>query len=183
VEKHFELMESLASSTLTKTLRFGLLLMAVQIAADPGRSARGQGLLDAAPVLGTSDLFQSDPTSGLALSGNDPITYFLPEGPRPGRPDYELLWGGVAWRFTSAANRAAFQADPATFAPRIGGYDAEAAARGRVVNAKADLFVIRDNRLYLFRNDANRARFLADRNLAAKSENHWAHWSGRLVKP
>jgi hypothetical protein len=182
-EKHFELMESLGSSTLTKTLRLSLLLISAFISAGFEGSARGQGVSDAPPVLGTTELFQSDSTSGLALGGYDPVTYFLPEGPRPGRPDFELLWGGVAWRFASEANRAAFENDPGTFAPRIGGYDAEAAARGRLVDARADLFVVRDNRLYLFRNDGNRALFLADESLAPLSENRWAQLTTRLVKP
>jgi hypothetical protein len=135
------------------------------------------------PVLGATELFHSDPASGLALRGYDPVSYFLPEGPRPGKPEHEFVWSGVAWRFASEANRAAFEANPPAFAPRFGGYDAEAVSRGRIVDTDPALFVVRDDRLYLFRSDANRARFLADPAIAERGEEAWARQKSRLVKP
>jgi hypothetical protein len=135
------------------------------------------------PVIGATELYRSDESSGLALGGLDPVAYFLPEGPKAGRADVELLWSGVAWRFASEANRAAFEASPTTYAPRMGGYDAEAASRGRIVDANPQLYLVRDNRLYLFRNDANRARFLADEALAERSEGNWQALAKDLVQP
>jgi hypothetical protein len=65
------------------------------------------------PVLGATELFVADGLSGVALDGFDPVSYFLGEGPKPGLTEYELVWSGIAWRFASAANREAFQRDPA----------------------------------------------------------------------
>jgi hypothetical protein len=135
------------------------------------------------PVVGAGELFHSDPASGLALGGFDPVTYFLADGPRAGRPEFELLWAGVGWRFSSEANRAAFENNPDAFAPRFGGYDAEAVSRGRIVDAKPHLYIVQRSRLYLFRNDANRARFLSDEASATRAERHWTTLKQGLARP
>jgi hypothetical protein len=43
--------------------------------------------------------------------------------------------------------------------------------------------VVRGGRLYLFRSDANRARFLADETLSARSEEQWSVLQQQLVRP
>jgi hypothetical protein len=162
-----------------RRLSFRILCLAGLLLAAP---AQGQGVAAWPPLIGATEMFQRDEQSGLALSGFDAVTYFLPEGPQPGRPELELVWSGVAWRFASEANRTAFEADPTAFAPRMGGYDAEAISRGRIVDTSPNLYLVRDGRLYLFRNDANRARFLADQTLAAKGEAQWESVRKGLVK-
>jgi hypothetical protein len=149
----------------------------------PGEGAPAASTAALPPVIGATEFYHSDEASGLAVGGLDPVTYFLPEGPKPGRADLEFLWSGVAWRFASAANRAAFEASPTSYAPRMGGYDAEAISRGRIVDANPRLYLVRDDRLYLFRNDASRARFLADEALAARSEASWQALAKGLVQP
>jgi hypothetical protein len=133
----------------------------------------GRGHPPLPPVVGAAEVVFSDAVSGLAIGGRDPLTYFLPVGPKPGLPEHEVLWGGAAWRFVSAANREAFAANPLAFAPRLGGYDAEAVSRGLIVDSNPNIYVVRHERLYLFRNDANRARFLADEAVAARGEEAW----------
>lgn len=135
------------------------------------------------PVVGAAEIFLRDDQTGLALNGYDPLTYFMVDGPRPGSRDQEIVWAGVAWRFSSPANRVAFERNPTAFAPRIGGYDAEAASRGLIVDANPAIYLVRSGRLYLFRNDANRARFLADEALAGRAEEQWSVLSRRLVQP
>jgi hypothetical protein len=132
-------------------------------------------------VIGASEIYESDEASGLALGGFDPVSYFMPDGPRPGRAGLETMWGGVAWRFSSEANLAAFTTNPAAFAPRIGGYDAQAASLGRVVDSRPDIYLVRDDRLYLFRTDAARARFMADPAIVLKSEEAWLALKRALV--
>src|SRR4051794_15151660 len=156
---------------------FGL---AALLAALPCLGAQADG---APGGVGAAEIFQQDVASGVALGGFDPVSYFLPEGPQAGRSDLEFVWGGVAWRFAREANRAAFEAAPTAYAPGIGGYDAQAACGGRVVDASPFIFVIVRNRLYLFRDDANRARFLSDESRALESERQWAELRKGLVKP
>ena len=133
-------------------------------------------------VLGASELYAPDPNSGLALGGRDPLSYQLDGLPRPGVRVAEAIWRGVAWRFASDANRAAFLRDPNAFAPRIGGYDAQAAAAGLLVEADPDIFLIRSGRLYLFRTLASRDRFAADLAAAARAEAEWLRLQGLVVK-
>jgi hypothetical protein len=155
-------------------LRLAALLVAPAACAQPGGWPE---------TVGVGEVYQKDAASGLALGGFDPVSYFLPEGPRPGRAELELVWGGVAWRFARAANRAAFEAQPTAYAPRIGGYDAHAVSAGRIVDASPSLYVVVRDRLYLFRNDANRARFLSDERHAEESETRWRDLRKGLVTP
>ena len=42
----------------------------------------------------------------------------------------ESEYNGATWRFASAANKAAFDAEPARYAPQYGGYCAWAVSEG-----------------------------------------------------
>jgi hypothetical protein len=137
----------------------------------------------AAPLVGAAEAIASDPRSGFALDGLDPVTFFLPGGPRPGRRDLELLWGGAAWRFAMQANREAFRLSPEAYAPQFGGHDAEGAARGLPVEADPALFAVVDGRLYLFRTPAGRAAFLADPAMGEVAHARWPEVERTLVGP
>ena len=158
------------------------LLAALSFAVAASASARPGDTALLPEVVGTAQLYAANPHSGLALNGRDPVSYQTDAGPRPGRPPHEAVWGGLGWRFTSAANRAAFLRSPESFAPRLGGYDAEAAADGRLVEADPEIFVVRSGRLYFFRNAAARARFMADPGAASRAEVVWPRIGGRLVR-
>lgn len=138
------------------------------------------GLLPA--VIGASEQESSDRLSGIGLDGYDPVSYLLDGGPRPGLAAYEVVRGGLAWRFASAANRAAFLRDPDSFGPRIGGYDAAAAASGRIAAADPLVFAVRGGRTYLFRNAAGRERFLAEAGAERAAEAGWARLRTGLVR-
>ena len=137
------------------------------------------GIADAASLkllplpVGTTERQLSDVLSGFGLGGWDPVSYFLDEAPRPGVAAHEAILAGVAWRFASAANRAAFLRDPEAFLPRLGGYDMAAAADGRLARADPAIYAIRDARLYLFRHDRDRDRFLGGADAFAEAEAGW----------
>jgi hypothetical protein len=136
---------------------------------------------DLPPVIGATEIFVGDDWSGFGLRGFDPVSYFASFAPRPGREDLELIWGGLAWRFASEANREAFRSDPTVYAPRIGGYDAVAVANGRIVPGDPAIFAVFDGRLYLFRDRQSRARFLADESVAERAETRWPALSQELA--
>jgi YHS domain-containing protein len=128
-------------------------------------------------VLGCSRPAGAEPARAqialLTLNGFDPVSYFLKGGPQAGTARFELSWGGRVWRFASSANREAFRDDPAVYAPRLGGYDAAGILEGRLVDADPLVFAVIGDRLYLFRDGARRARFLADPGLAGQAEAAW----------
>lgn len=134
------------------------------------------------PVIGAVETFAEHAVSGLALGGFDPVSYHLGR-PAPGRAQIEHLWGGVAWRFASEANRAAFAANPRSYAPRLGGHDALAAARGLLVEADPMLASVRGGGLYLFRTTDARAIFEADPSLGPAAEARWPELRRELVHP
>lgn len=122
---------------------------------------------------GLGETMQRDNRTGLALSGFDPVAYFLSDAAVPGLPDYELAHDGAVWRFASAANRDAFREAPQVYTPRFGGFDASGVADGRAVDADPRRFAVIGSRLYFFRSDENRRRFLAEAALQAKAQQRW----------
>lgn len=100
--------------------------------------------------------------SGLAISGFDPVAYFIDAKPAVGRPEMELSLGGAVWRFRNEGIRAAFAGRPDVYMPRFGGYDPVAIARGASVPGHPLFWAVVGNRLYLFYSDTARAVFIAD---------------------
>jgi hypothetical protein len=114
----------------------------------------------------------TDPLSGVAIFGFDPVVYFLEGRAGAGRSDIEAVWSGVAWRFASKANRAAFLRDPTVFAPAYGGYDAEAISRSAAVIPDPAIFLVEDARLFLFRSRQARDSFVSG-TLRPSSDASW----------
>jgi hypothetical protein len=110
----------------------------------------------------TTERIVSDPASGLAIGGFDPVAYFTDAAPRLGSSDFELSFAGVVWRFRNEGNRAAFIANPEVYMPRFGGYDPVAVARGASAPGHAELWTIAEDRLYLFHTAVARDAFAGD---------------------
>jgi YHS domain-containing protein len=114
----------------------------------------------------TNELVVADPGAGVALFGFDTVCYFLDGAARAGSESFELAFGGLTWRFRSEANRAAFRDRPDAYVPRFGGYDPIALVRGAPVAGHPTMFVVHDGQLYLFHQPENRAKFIAEPNVA-----------------
>jgi YHS domain-containing protein len=135
------------------------------------------------PARAATELFVSDWQTGIALYGFDPVAFFVDHAARRGSASYELEYAGAVFRFVNEGNRAAFRASPETYAPRFGGYDPLAIARGSPAPGFPAEFVIRDRRLYFFASEANKAYFLADpRGAIAAAEAAWPQVKRGLVQ-
>lgn len=86
---------------------------------------------------------------GVALSGYDPVAYFTQGAPTQGSAQFTATYRGATYRFASAANRDAFVANPARFAPAYGGYCAWAISQGYAARGNPEHWRIVDGRLYL----------------------------------
>ena len=142
------------------------------------------GLLFAAPASAASVItaIVTDPLSGVAIDGYDPVTYFTDPEPKPGKPDFEYYWGGVPWYFASAANRDVFIRAPEVYAPQYGGYCQMALARGYLSDGNPGIYLVRGDRLYLFYSTANRDAFgLAEAEAARKAAANWPKLSTTLI--
>jgi hypothetical protein len=113
-------------------------------------------------------------STGLAISGFDPVAYFTDGAPKAGLPELELNQGGAVWRFGNEGNRAVFAAHPDIYTPRFGGYDAVAIARGTSVPGHPLFWAVVGERLYLFYSEQARAAFVADSGrLIEAAERKW----------
>ena len=110
----------------------------------------------------TTERVVTDPLTGLAVGGIDPVGYFTDAAPIAGRPEHELPYAGVIWRFRNQGNLAAFKANPDVYMPRYGGYDPIAIGRSVAVAGNPLLWALAGDHLYLFHSEEARRRFLAD---------------------
>jgi len=115
-----------------------------------------------AAQTGIDDRTVVNSRTGLGLSGFDPVAYFTDKMAKAGLPELEYSRDGVIWRFISEGNRAAFMDNPDVYAPRFGGYDPVAIARGISVPGHPLLWAVTGGRLYLFYDETARLAFLAD---------------------
>jgi hypothetical protein len=124
----------------------------------------------------------TDPLTGVALDGFDPVSYFTEPEPMRGVRDHVYEWGGVSWYFATAANRDVFVRAPDVYAPQHGGYCEMSLARGYLSDGKPQIFFIDRAKLHLFYSAANREAFLLSRSDAlARAEENWARLSKDLV--
>jgi YHS domain-containing protein len=119
-------------------------------------------------------LIVTDPLTGIALGGKDPVSYFTEAVPLPGRSDFEHRWQNVSWYFATEANRDVFAAHPEIYAPQFGGHGAMGVSRGYVSDSNPDIYALFKQRLYLFYSAAQREAFLLAPDAAARAaETRW----------
>ncbi len=96
--------------------------------------------------------------TGFAASGYDVVAYFdLPQSAVgqtqvpgvPGSAEITAEYNGATFAFSSAANKAAFEANPAKYAPQFDGHCAYGVSLGGKVPANPNLWRIVDGKLYL----------------------------------
>ncbi|MEO0765733.1 MAG: YHS domain-containing (seleno)protein [Pseudomonadota bacterium] len=101
--------------------------------------------------------------TGYAVSGYDVVAYFdLEQAPVgqsqpagvPGKASITAEYNGATFAFSTEANRDAFVADPAKYAPQYDGHCAYGVAKGGKVPGNPNLWRIVDGKLFLNINPA-----------------------------
>jgi len=110
----------------------------------------------------------TDPLTGIAIGGMDPVSYFTETAPQPGKPEFEFYWMGAPWHFANEANFEIFKRHPEIYAPQYGGHGAMSMARGFVSDSDPRLYTVFKDRLFLFYSAANREAFLLSPDAAAR---------------
>jgi YHS domain-containing protein len=113
-------------------------------------------------------------TNQIAISGYDPIAYFLDGRPVEGTDNHMLKWRGAIWRFASPENMHAFEMAPHAYAPQYGGYCAYAMAQGAVATTVPEAWTVHNDRLYL--NFSTGVRQLWQKDIpghVAAADSHW----------
>ena len=112
--------------------------------------------------------------SNLAVNGHDPVAYFTDGRPVEGSARFESSFKGATWRFASAANKAAFDAQPDRYAPQYGGYCAWAVSQGYTAKGDPAHWKIVDGKLYLNYNAEVQVKWATDIPGNIKAANgHW----------
>jgi YHS domain-containing protein len=119
----------------------------------------------------------------LALQGYDPVAYFTAGKPARGYAAYAVEHDGATYRFASAENMKAFQADPASYAPQYGGFCAMGAALGKKFDIDPTQFRVVDGRLFLNK-DAEVAKLWNEDvpGHVAKADQAWPEISEKAPK-
>ena len=86
----------------------------------------------------------------VAIQGYDPVAYFTLQRATPGVARFEYDWDEHRWQFSTAQHRDLFRADPVRYAPQFANFCAVALARGEVLQANPEYWLISDGKLYLF---------------------------------
>lgn len=123
------------------------------------------GLLFLSASFNASALDEINTTffSNLAIEGYDAVAYFTEQRAVEGSADYTVNWKDANWRYSSAANLAAFKADPERYAPQYGGYCAWAVSQNDTANIDPEQFTVHNGKLYLNYNQKISRRWQANK--------------------
>lgn len=127
-------------------------------------------LISAAGAL-AGEFFEKE---GVAIRGYDPVSYFKDNKPVRGSPTHKTEFRGSTFQFASQANRDAFAADPARYAPQYNGFCAFGVAGGYKAAIDPAAFTIVDDKLYLNYNADVQRQWRADfPGFLAKGDKNW----------
>lgn len=120
---------------------------------------------------------------GNAIRGYDTVAYFTEGKAVRGLAAYSITWKGARWLFASASNREQFAADPERYAPRVGGFCALGASRGRMVEVDPQMWLMVRGRLYLYANESVRRAAAEDAERStAEAEVQWEKLQAAATK-
>jgi uncharacterized membrane protein len=102
----------------------------------------------AAPAFAGKAEIDTGAMEGVALGGNDAVSYFS-GAPTKGSDEFSTDWKGAKWKFVSAANRDAFTASPDKYAPQYGGYCAYAVSKGATAPGDPNAWTVHEGKLFM----------------------------------
>ncbi|MEM6439077.1 MAG: YHS domain-containing (seleno)protein [Pseudomonadota bacterium] len=120
-------------------------------------------LAPAGAALAADEIFISDAAKGIAINGYDPVAYHSEGAPVKGSADFKFEHEGAVYKFSSAENLAAFEADPARYAPAYGGWCAVGTSKAKKIPTQPELFAIVDGQLYLNSSEGAHKLFKGDK--------------------
>lgn len=85
----------------------------------------------------------------VAISGYDPVAYFVDSKPAKGDKKFSAKYQGATYHFASAAHRDSFNQNPGKYAPQYGGFCAMGVALGKKLDVEPEVWQVVDGKLYL----------------------------------
>ena len=117
--------------------------------------------------------------SNIALQGYSPVSYLDLGLAQIGNKAYKSDYEKVAYYFTTADQKAAFDKNPKRYLPQYGGYCAFGIYAGAKFRVDPNKFIVKDDKYYLFLNNVEldaKQLWLAESNhkgLAKKADANW----------
>ena len=142
------------------------------IASDVWSTAEAVSAITAA----RGELVNVSGASRIALSGFDPVSFFISEAPANGSPFISAEHRGATYFFATEANKARFLGNPDTYAPQFGGFCAYGVSINKLLPVDITTAQVRNGKLYLNLNPEIRVIFDKDfeGNVGRATEN----WPG-----
>jgi YHS domain-containing protein len=134
-------------TALTRHVVAATLLLAVTAVAAAAQAGHGPQNID---------------DNGVILKGFDAVAFHTQNAPVQGSPSLTATHDGAIYHFASAANRDAFKANPARYAPAYGGYCAMGVSIGKKLDGDPAAFSVVDGKLYLNVNPEVRSMWARD---------------------
>src|SRR5216684_1468726 len=72
------------------------------------------------PIAGAGERLIAVDSNHIAIQGYDPVAYFTDRKPVKGSSQFEYVYDEARWRFSSAAHRGIFVANPDRYMPQYG---------------------------------------------------------------
>ena len=110
----------------------------------------------------------------LGLHGVDPVEFLATANPVEGSAAFTAVHDGVAYYFSTEANMATFEADPAAYLPQNGGFCTFGVSVGKKFDGDPEYHAVMDGKLYVFLNRAIFDEFNKDRaGTISKADTNW----------
>lgn len=90
--------------------------------------------------------------NNVILAGHDAVSYFTESAAIVGSASISTVYNDAIYRFSSAANRDTFKANPAKYAPQYGGFCSFGASIGKKFDISGKAFEVVDGKLYVQKN-------------------------------
>jgi len=113
--------------------------------------------------------------NGVILHGYDAVAYQTQHAAVKGSPEFTSVHDGAIYYFASAANRDAFQAAPAKYAPAYGGYCAMGVAVGKKLDGDPEAFTVQNGRLFV--NVSAKVRSMWSKDIAGNETKAQQNWT------
>lgn len=122
-----------------------------------------------------------DSKDGIALQGYDSVAYHTQSKALPGSEEHRLNWQAVEWRFATEYNKDLFASNPERYAPQFGGYCADAVSMGMTKKADAQVWFVKDDKLYVFYGEDAKKDFIEKIPSGVLQRSHES-WARRTIQ-
>lgn len=114
-----------------------------------------------------------DSKAETALFGFDAVAFYTEGKARLGKAQHFVERNGQVWRFATAANLAAFTANPYAFLPAFGGHDPVSIAGGFLTSGDPENFLMLGDTVFFFRSVESKKRFRERPEIFTEAKERW----------